>query len=313
MKAIQLTEAGAPDRLQLIETGKRTPAAGEVLVKTKAISINPVDSKTRQGKSFYTKFREEHETIILGWDISGTVESVGANVTELKPGDEVFGMVNFPGYGKAYAEYVAAPASHLAKKPENVSHNAAAAATLAALTAYQVLHRHVRQGDKVLVQAASGGVGHFAVQIAKILGAEVTAITSTKNIEFVKSLGADHVIDYTVQPFEDVAKDFDFVLDTMSGDILERAIQTVKKGGTIITLPSAGFNEQIVEKGKAAGITIDFEMVESSGADMKQIADWLASGQLRAEVAQTFPFEKMADAHAALDTARTRGKIIVTL
>lgn len=312
-KAIQLIGAGDPSQLQLIETEKPTPSENEVLVKTKAISINPVDSKTRQGKSFYTKFSEEHQTIILGWDISGVVESVGQNVTGFKPGDEVFGMVNFPGHGKAYAEYVAAPASHLAKKPANVSHNEAAAATLAALTAYQVLSRHVKPNDKILIQAASGGVGHFAVQIAKILGAEVTAVTSTKNIDFVKSLGADHIIDYMIQPFEEAATDMDFVLDTMSGSILERSIKTIKKGGTIITLPSSGFNPEVVEKGKSAGITIDFEMVESNGKDMEQIAEWLASGQLKPEVAQTFPFEKMPEAHAALDTSRTRGKIVVSV
>lgn len=313
MNVIQLIGAGDPSQLQRIEIEKPVPSGNEVLVRTKAISINPVDSKTRQGKSFYAKFKEEHATIILGWDISGVVESVGNEVTQFKPGDEVFGMVNFPGHGKAYAEYVAAPASHLAKKPSAVTHDEAAAATLAALTAYQVLNRHVKAGDKVLIQAASGGVGHFAVQIAKLMGAEVTAVTSTKNIGFVKSLGADHTIDYTVRPFEEAAKDMDFVLDTMSGEILERSIKTIKKGGGIITLPSAGFNEEIVEKGKAAGIAIGFEMVESSGKDMEQIAEWLASGQLKAEVAQTFPLEKMAEAHAALDTSRTRGKIVVTV
>jgi NADPH:quinone reductase-like Zn-dependent oxidoreductase len=313
MKAIQLVGAGSPEQLQLIEIEKPVPSDNEVLIRTKALSINPVDAKTRQGKSFYTEFRENHPIIILGWDVSGIVESVGKNVTGFKPGDEVFGMVNFPGHGKAYAEYVASPATHLAKKPANISHEEAAAATLAALTAYQVLKRHVKSGDKVLIQAASGGVGHFAVQIAKILGAEVTGITSGKNSGFVKSLGADHIIDYTEQPFETVAKNFDFVLDTMSGDILERSIQTVKKGGAIITLPSAGFNEGIVGKGKAHGITINFEMVESSGTDMKQIAGWLASGKLKAEVAQTFPLEKIPEAHAALETARTRGKIVVTI
>lgn len=311
MQAIVLKEAGDVSQLQIENIEKPIPSSGEVLIRTKALSINPVDMKTRLGKSFYTNFKENYDPIILGWDVSGIVESVGENVTQLKAGDEVFGMVNFPGHGKAYAEYVAAPAAHLAKKPQNISHEQAAAATLAALTAYQVLNRHIKPGDKVLVHAAAGGVGHFAVQIAKILGATVTGTASAKNIDFVKSLGASTVIDYTAQPFETVAHDFDFVLDTMSGDTLERSIQTVRNGGTIISLPSAGFNEAIVEKGRAQNIHIAFEMVESNGDDMKQIAQWLESGQLKAEVSQTFAFKQMPQAHAALETARTRGKIVI--
>jgi NADPH:quinone reductase-like Zn-dependent oxidoreductase len=313
MRAIILKQAGDIGQFQSVEIKKPIPSANEVLVKTKAISINPVDVKTRLGKSFYTEFKSKYDPIILGWDVSGIVESVGENVTDYKVGDEVFGMVNFPGYGQAYAEYVAAPAEHLAKKPNNISHQEAAAATLAALTAYQILKRHVQSGDKILIHAAAGGVGHFAVQIAKILGARVTGTASAKNIAFVESLGADDIIDYQKQPFEEVAGDFDFVLDTLSGDTLYKSIQTVRKGGTIITLPSAGFTQEMVDAGKQKDVHIAFEMVESSGKDMQQIADWLASGQLKAEVSQTFPFEQLPQAHASLETARTRGKIVITV
>lgn len=313
MKAFELKEAGSIDQLKIIEINKPTPSAHEVLIKVNALSINPVDVKTRLGKSFYNDFRQNHNPIILGWDVSGIVESIGENVTEFKVGDAVFGMINFPGHGKAYAEYVTAPANHLAKKPDNITPEEAAAATLAALTAYQVLKRHIQSNDNVLIHAAAGGVGHFAVQIAKILGARVTGTASAKNMDFVKSLGADAVIDYTQHPFENVAKDLDFVLDTMSGETLERSIQTVRKGGTIISLPSAGFNEEVVEKGKKSGITIAFEMVESNGTDMQQIADWLQSGQLKATVGHLFPFEKLPEAHAQVESGKTRGKVIVTL
>lgn len=312
-KAFELKEAGSTEQLQIIEIDKPTPSDHEVLIKVKAISINPVDVKTRLGKSFYTDFKQNHNPIILGWDVSGIVESVGEKVTEFKVGDTVFGMINFPGYGKAYAEYVTAPENHLVKKPNSTTHEEAAAATLAALTAYQVLKRHIKPNDKILIHAAAGGVGHFAVQIAKILGAHVTATASAKNIDFVKSLGADAVIDYTQQPFENTVKNLDFVLDTMSGETLERSIQTVRKGGTIITLPSAGFNEEVVEKGKKSEINIAFEMVESNGTDMQQIADWLQSGQLKATVENVFPFEKLPEAHAQVESGRTRGKVIVTL
>lgn len=313
MKAFALKEAGSIEQLQLIEIEKPTPSANEVVVKVKALSINPVDVKTRLGKSFYSDFKENHNPIILGWDISGIVETIGENVTGFKVGDAVFGMVNFPGYGKAYAEYVAAPVNHLVKKPDAISHEAAAAATLAALTAYQVLKRHVQPNDTVLIHAAAGGVGHFAVQIAKILGAQVTGTASAKNIDYVQSLGADNVIDYTQEPFENSVENLDFILDTMSGETLERSIQTVKKGGTIITLPSSGFNETVVEKGKESDVSIAFEMVESNGNDMQQIADWLQSGQLKATVGYTFPFEKLPEAHAQVESGKTRGKVIVTL
>ncbi len=313
MQAIILKEAGSHQQLQLAEIEKPTLNPDEVLIRSKALSINPVDMKTRLGKSFYNEFKNKYDPIILGWDVSGIVESVGENVKNFKPGDAVFGMVNFPGHGKAYAEYVAAPDAHLALKPANISHEQAAAATLAALTAYQVLSRHVKKGDRVLIHAAAGGVGHFAVQIAKILGAEVTGSASEKNIGFVKSLGADHIIDYQKQPLESVAGDFDFVLDTLSGETLYKSIPAVKKGGTIITLPSAGFDEKMTETGKQNNIHIAFEMVESNGKDMRQIADWLASGALKAEVSQVFPFEKLPEAHASLETGRTRGKIAITL
>lgn len=313
MDAYVLKEAGSVEQLQIEKVAKPIPSADEVLVKVKALSINPVDIKTRLGKSMYANFKENFATIILGWDISGIVASVGSNVTGFKPGDEVFGMVNFPGHGKAYAEYVASPASHLAKKPSNISHEEAAAATLAALTAYQILSRHVKPGDNILIHAAAGGVGHFAVQIAKILGAQVTATTSEKNIAFVKSLGADEVIDYTKQPFENAVSNLDFALDTLSGETLERTIQTVRKGGTIITIPSSGFNEEIVAKGKAHQVTIGFEMVASNGNDMKQIAQWLESGQLKAIVSQTFPFDKLRDAHTQIESGRTRGKVVVII
>lgn len=313
MKAVILKEAGSPEQLQLAEIEKPTISSNEVLIRAKALSINPVDMKTRLGKSFYNEFKSKYDPIILGWDVSGIVESVGENVKDFKTGDEVFGMVNFPGHGKAYAEYVAAPAGHLALKPSNISHEQAAAATLAALTAYQVLNRHVKKGDRVFIHAAAGGVGHFAVQIAKILGAEVSGTTSQKNIGFVQSLGADHVIDYQKQPFETVAGNFDFVLDPLSGETLYKSIPTVKKGGTIITLPSAGFDEKMTEAGKQNNIHIAFEMVESSGNDMRQIAQWLASGTLKPEVSQVYPFEKLPQAHASLETGRTRGKIAIAL
>lgn len=311
-KAYILNEAGSAEQLQLVNTGKPLIADNEILVKTVAISINPVDVKTRSGKAFYSKLKTE-DPLILGWDISGTVEEIGKNVTDFKVGDEVFAMVNFPGHGNAYAEYVKAPADQFALKPKNTSHEEAAAATLAALTAYQFLNNRVKSGDKVLIHAASGGVGHFAVQIAKIFGASVTGTTSGRNIDFVKSLGADEVIDYTKQPFEILAKDFDFVLDALSGETLQRSIQTVKNGGTIITMPSGADLEELIAEAGKRDIKLFNQLVQSNGEDMKQIATWLESGQLKSEVSKTFDFSEMVKAHQEVETGRTRGKIVVTL
>lgn len=312
MKSYILNEAGSAEQLQLVNIDKPKIADNEILVKTVAISINPVDVKTRSGKAFYTKLKTE-DPLILGWDISGTVEEIGKNVTDFKVGDEVFAMVNFPGHGNAYAEYVKAPSDQFALKPKNSSHEEAAAATLAALTAYQFLNNRVKPGDKVLIHAASGGVGHFAVQIAKIFGAKVTGTTSERNIDFVKSLGADEVIDYTKQPFETVVKDFDFVLDALSGETLQRSIQTVKNGGTIITMPSGADLEEVIAEAAKRDIKLFNQLVQSNGEDMKQIAAWLESGQLKPEVSKTFDFSEMAKAHQEVETGRTRGKIVVTL
>jgi NADPH:quinone reductase-like Zn-dependent oxidoreductase len=311
MKAYELKEAGSVDQLQMIEIDKPIALANEVIIKSKAISINPVDIKTRIGKSLYNEFKQNYSPIIIGWDISGVVESVGEGVSQFKPGDEVFGMINFPGHGKAYAEYVSAPADQIAKKPANVSHEEAAAATLAALTAYQILRNYVKAGDHILIQAGAGGVGHFAVQMAKIIGAHVTATTSAKNIDFVKELGADNLIDYTKQPFENAISNLDFVLDALGGDTLQRSIQTVKAGGKIVSLPSGALSDEITAQAKDRQVEAIFQMVVSSGQDMQQIADWMETGKLKAEVSQVFIFDQLREAHTAVETGRTRGKIVV--
>lgn len=311
MKAIVLKTPGGVDELEYIETETPAIQTGEVLVKLKALSINPVDVKTRQGKGVYGIIKDAHP-LILGWDIAGTVTESKSDLFAV--GDEVFGMVNFPGHGKAYAEYVAAPAAQLALQPKNISSEEAAAATLVALTAWQALvkNANVKKGQKVLIHAASGGVGHIAVQIAKYLGAEVTGTSSEKNKAFVLSLGADHHIDYHSYDWSAHPDQFDFVLDTIGGDNIDHSIVVAKPGSSIISIPT-GLNEQVTEKAKAKNVNGYFMMVQSNGEDMKQIASLLEKGILKPFVSQTFPFEKMADAHTQLETGRTLGKIVVKL
>lgn len=311
MKAIVLTAAGDVDKLALTTLPAPVIAEDEVLIQVKAISINPVDAKTRSGKGLYGKLKEQ-PPIILGWDVSGIVTESKSPL--FKVGDEVFGMVNFPGHGKAYAEYVAAPAVHLALKPANISHEEAAAATLAALTAWQVLvnYAKIKATDQVLIHAAAGGVGHYAVQIAKHIGAYVIGTSSAKNKDFVMQLGADAHIDYTSQRFEDVVEGLDFVFDTIGGDNIDRSLEVIKTGGTIISIPS-GLNEDVTAKASAKGINGYFILVESNGEDMKQLAGLLEKGIVKSHVGQTYSFEQLPAAHSAIESGRTVGKIVITV
>jgi len=313
MKAIIIEQPGDVNQLVYTEIEKPVAAATEVLIKVKAISINPVDVKTRAGKGVYGRIKTENP-LIIGWDIAGVVESVGTAVTSFKVGDEVFGMVNFPGHGKAYAEYVVAPENQLTVKPANISFEEAAASTLVALTAWQALvkNANVQAGQKVLVHAAAGGVGHFAVQLAKHLGAVVTGTSSAKNKDFVLSLGADAHIDYHNYDWENHPEEFDFVLDTIGGDNIDHSILITKKGGSLISIPT-GLNEAVTEKAKAKGVNGYFILVQSNGEDMQQIASLLEKGKIKAIVAQIFPFAEMKQAHLQQETGRTVGKIVVQI
>lgn len=311
MKAIILQEPGPASTLTLTDIPAPTIQDGEVLVQVKAISINPVDVKSRAGKGIYGRIKDAG-TLILGWDISGVVTSSRSEL--FSPGDEVFGMVNFPGHGKAYAEYVAVPASQLAQKPGNIDHDQAAATTLAALTAWQALvtNAKIKAGDRVLIHAASGGVGHFAVQLAKHLGAYVVGTSSAANRDFVLSLGADEHIDYRSQQFEEVVNNIDFVLDTIGGENIDRSLEVIKPGGSLISIPT-GLSESVSEKAKAKNINGYFILVQSSGEDMRSIAALLEKGIIRPFVSQRFAFEQMAEAHVQLESGRTVGKVIVEL
>lgn len=310
MKAIVLAKTGGIEELKVVEIEKPIIKEGEVLVQVKAISINPVDVKTRTGSGVYGRINTE-TPLIIGWDIAGVVTE--ANNATFKPGDEVFGMVNFPGHGKAYAQYVAVPANQLALKPANISFEEAAAATLAALTAYQALvkNANITTGKRVLIHAAAGGVGHFAVQIAKHLGAHVTGTSSDANRDFVLSLGADDHIDYKNHNWQQNANGFDFVLDCLGANSLELSVNVTKPGGAIISI--LGLNDANKEKANAKGVNANAILVYSSGEDMNVIAGWLQKGILKAHVAATFPFEKMGEAHLYVETGRTVGKVVVTV
>jgi len=313
MKAIVLEETGSVENFMTREIAKPTLAANEVLIAVKALGINPVDYKVRRNGNVLEMIYGAHRPAVLGWDIAGTVAETGSEVTQFNKGDKVFGMVNFPGAGNAYAEFVAAPETHLAKIPASISFEDAAASTLAALTAWQVLQDKVKTGDKILIHAGSGGVGHFAIQIAKSLGAYVITTSSAKNKDFVMALGADEHVDYRAQAFEEVLSDLDFVFDMFNGDILLNSLKVLKKGGTVVSIPSPDFSEEIQNLAKERGVTLLFHMVQSNGNDMNILKDMLEEGKLKPHVSKTFSFAEMAQAHEQLESGRTVGKVVVTV
>jgi NADPH:quinone reductase-like Zn-dependent oxidoreductase len=222
-------------------------------------------------------------------------------------------MVNCPGHGRAYAEYVASPASHLAKKPANVTHQQAAATTLAALTAYQGLFQQagLQKGQRVLVHAAAGGVGHFVVQLAKYAGAYVIGTSSAANKDFVLELGADEHVDYKSQQFEEVVKDVDLVFDGVGGDTVARSIEVAKPGGMIISIPT-GVPADVAEKAKESEVRAFFFLVQSNGDDMEALAGLLEKGIIRPYV-NHFDFSQMDMAHQQQESGSTRGRIVLTI
>lgn len=315
MKAIILEQFGGVENLLYREIEKPQLQATEVLIRTRAISINPVDVKVRNRTAPLADLLSVHQPLVLGWDVSGEIVAVGAEVNTFKTGDEVFGMVNFVGQGKAYAEYVAAPANQLALKPKNISHLEAAASTLAALTAWQAFNSYgkLRPADQVLIHAAAGGVGHYAVQIAKHIGAHVIALSSAANRDFVLSLGADEHIDYRSIRFEEVLSDIDFVLEAIGGDNFQKSVQVLKPFGTIVTLPSGHTPADEDAARKKQLHACYFMSVYSSGHDMQIIASLLEKGILKPHISQVFGFEEMAEAHLQLESGRTVGKVVIEI
>lgn len=321
MKAYNLYEAGPASNLKLEEVP--TPTAlddDEVLIETNAISINPVDNKSRQVDAFLSSVTNTSDRpVILGWDVAGVVVKIGPGVSDFAVGDKVFGMVNFPGHGKGYAEYVVAKSSHLSKMAGNHSFEEAAATTLAALTALQAMKSRVNSGDTVLIHGGSGGVGHFAIPMAKNVfkAGKVIATSSSKNKEFCVRLGADEHVDYKAGPFEETIgpNAVDFVLDCMGGDHVERSMKVLKAGGRLISLlPSPDdVKERIQEYAKKHQMSVGWSMVKSNGQDMNELREMVEKKQITTHVSKTFPFEQMSKAHEAIDTGHTVGKIVILL
>ncbi|AQA09367.1 NADP-dependent oxidoreductase [Streptomyces malaysiensis] len=313
MRAVTIREFGGPEVLTAERVARPEPLPTEVLVRVHAAGINPVDWKTRAGQGMAGL---QTLPMILGWDVSGVVEEVGFGVTTLAPGDEVYGMPWFPRAAGAYAEFVTAPSRHFARKPASVGHVEAASLPLAALTAWQALvdTAGVKAGQRVLVHAAAGGVGHLAVQFARHLGAEVVATAREPRHAWLKELGADEVIDYTRQPFEDVTGDIDVVIDLIGtlDDTDARSVSVTRPGGLVVAIPG-GVSERLATVAAQAGVRTSPFLVEPDATALHTIAGLVDSGTVRVEVERTFALEEAAEAHRLGETNRTRGKLVLTV
>ncbi|PNE40604.1 NADP-dependent oxidoreductase [Streptomyces noursei] len=315
MRAVVQDGFGGPEVLRIQQVPRPAPLPTEVLVRVHAAGINPVDWKTRGGAGMAGLLGEPPFT--LGWDVSGVVEEVGFGVTTLKAGDEVYGMPWFPRVANAYAEYVTAPARQFARKPATLDHVHAAAVPLAALTAWQAVvdTAHLQAGQRVLVTAAAGGVGHFAVQFARHLGAHVIATASIARHPWLKELGANETIDYTTTRFEDAVVDVDVVIDLV-GDAHDRtstrSLKVLRPGGLLVAIP-AGVSPELAQAAEAADVRVTPFLVEPDGAGLTMIADLIDAGRVAVEVEETFPLEQAGVAHARGEAGRTRGKLVLTV
>lgn len=308
MRAIVQHRLGGPEVLEAAEVPRPEPGIGEVLVRVHAAGANPVDFKVRENGGY----DGARPPFTVGWDVSGTVEAVGFGVRIFQPGDEVYGMMPFPQIGGGYSAYVTAPARTFDAKPSALGHVEAAALPLAGLTAHQALvdTAGVQPGQRVLVHAAAGGVGHLAVQIAKARGAFVIATASAAKHGFLRSIGADRVIDYTAVDFADELTGLDVVLDPVGGeDHTARSASVLRDGGALVTIDDpAPLPEP--HRGRIAS---GFMTVAADWSGMRALSRMVEEGSLAPAIARTHPLEDAAEAHEALESGRTVGKIVLTL
>ncbi len=308
MKAIVIDNYGGKEELKERQVEKPTINDDQVLVEIHATSINPIDWKLREG---YLKEMLPWEfPIILGWDAAGVVAEVGANVKHFNIGDRVFTRPATTRQG-TYAEFVPVEANLLAHMPESMTFEEGAAIPLAGLTAYQCLvgFAEVKKGDKVLIHAGAGGVGGMAIQIANSIGAYVATTASDKNDELVKSLGANRVINYREEDFSELLEDFDAVLDTMGGDVLEKSFKVLKKGGKLVSIAGQPSEEQAQQH----EVKVSSFWLEPNGEHLQQLANLFVSGEFKPTIGHVFDFSEqgLKEAHELSETHHARGKIII--
>ncbi|MTV18980.1 MULTISPECIES: NADP-dependent oxidoreductase [Bradyrhizobium] len=303
---VRFHEFGGNDVLRVERLEQSGPDARQILIRVRAASVNPVDFKIRSGK--YPSVKGDRLPYTLGRDVSGIVETCGAQATRFQPGDAVFGMV--PVFGGGYAERAVLDERAVADMPVGLDHVQAAAIPLAGQTAYQGLFRRgkLKAGETILIHGGSGGVGHFAIQLAKAVGARVLTTVSTEHVDFARSLGADMVIDYKSQRFEEVAKDLDMVFDLIDGETRGRSWDLLKKGGRLIST----LTEPSQDSAKALGVTAMRYTVEPDGEELAEIGRLADAGKLKPHIQATFPLEQAAEALASVERGHTAGKVVLT-
>ena len=311
LRAIVQHSFGGPEVLELDERPRPEPLPTEVRVRVEAAGVNPVDWKTRAGKGAAAQWGLP---MTVGWDVAGVVDAVGPGVTRFAVGDPVFGMPWFPRVAAAYAEFVTAPSRQFARRPDALGVVEAGGLSLAGLTAWQCLVdvAHVRPGQRVLVHAAAGGVGHLAVQIAKARGAHVIDTASAAKHGLLAELGVDQAVDYRNEKFEEVVEPVDVVYDLIGGDVAVASLDVLRPDGIMITLPSAAA-APAVEAARDRGLSAVGMLVEPDGDGLEELAALVDRGALRVLVDETFPLERAADAHRLGEEGRTTGKIVLTV
>ena len=306
MKVIVVHEYGGPEVLKYEDAPRPEPKENEVLIRVKAASVNPVDVAIRKG--YLKEFTGNKFPLVLGMDASGVVEKVGANVHKFKIGDPVLAFFTLAGEG-GYAQFVVATENEIAPKPSAITFEQAAAVPAAGSTAWTALVEtgNLKAGQTVLIHGGSGGVGHFAIQIAKARGAKVIATASSTNQDFLKQLGADVAVDYTKQKFEDVAKDVDLVLDSVGGDTLKRSYGVVRKGGMIVTIVDDVDRNELAARG-IRGAAIRTEPNEKT---LEELARLIDAKKVAPVVSQVLPLSEVGKAHQQIATRHTQGKIVL--
>lgn len=318
MKAIRINEFGGPEVMKLEEIERPVPAADEILVKVFASSVNGVDWVIRNGGNDFLKPLLKLP-MTLGWDAAGIVEETGSNVTGFKKGDAVYGVPNFPGQGGSYAEYCAARASGFALKPESISFNAASAVPIAALTAWTGIFEFgkLQAGQRILIHGASGGVGSFAVQFAKAKGAYVVGVASAQNLDYLQQLGADEVIDYKSQRFEELLHDIDVVFDAAphrDNNERLRSVKVLKEGGTLVSVNvDFPFNDAVQQALAEKNVKGELIAVQIRGDWLQEIGQLIDAGKVKVFISKIYPLEQVAEAHKESETWHVRGKLILEI
>ncbi|WP_219413433.1 NADP-dependent oxidoreductase [Pseudonocardia nigra] len=312
MRVITQLSTGGPEVLELGQAEVPEPLPTEIRVRVAAAGVNPVDWKTRAGGGMAAVLGPPPFTI--GWDVAGTVDAVGTGVTRFSVGDAVFGMPWFPRQAGAYAEFVTAPSRHFACRPAGLTEVQAAGLPLAGLTAWQCLVdiAAVQPGQRVLVHAAAGGVGHLAVQIAKARGAHVIGTASSGKHDLLHDLGVDEAVDYRAERFEQVVDPVDVVLDLIGGEVAVRSLDVLHPDGRMICLPSAAAADAIAAAAER-GLRATGMLVEPDGDGLDELARLVDDRRLRVLVAETFPLERAALAHRAGELGHTTGKLVLTV